>query len=37
MTGPFELVEGDDGVVCADGVCALPDQPMSAEEDSARA
>lgn len=37
MSGPFEIVEGDDDAVCVDGVCAMPAQPMPAEDDSARA
>ncbi len=40
MSGPFELVDGNDDLVCADGVCAVPSpQPGddSADEDSARA
>lgn len=38
MTRPFELVEGDESLACADGVCALPSaQPADSSEDSARA
>ncbi len=32
MTGPFELV-GDDAGMCADGICALPDQTAETLED----
>jgi len=34
MTGPFEIVEGDDSALCVDGVCALPAAAPESEPDS---